>query len=163
VRRSLAALSKRIVKAPARPVHTLNLHATLVFLGQIPAERRACIESIADAVQAEPFDVDIDYLDYWFRPRILWCGPRHSPSPLLQLVEDLEAGLEACGHQAEHRPYRMHVTLARKARPLRAQTINPVISWRVDEFVLAASQPVQQPPRYEILKRWTLGRHDAAG
>ncbi len=155
-RRALDALSQRVVGKGARSVHPLDLHATLVFLGQVPTERFECVETAADGIRGTHFELDINVLDYWFRPRILWCGPRRTPDALFALVKDLETALGACDFVPEHRPYRMHVTLARKARPQKARVLNPAIPWRVEEFVLAASHSTQGPPRYEILRRWPL-------
>ena len=66
------------------------------------------------------------------------------------------AALADCGFEPERRPYAAHVTLARKARPLRFQELQRPLSWLVGDFVLVASRTGGEPPRYRVLKRWRL-------
>lgn len=137
--------------------HPVDLHMTLVFLGQVSGARLHCVEATADAIDGASFSLQISGIDYWRRPRILWAGPRQTPAPLGQLVFDLQNGLKACGFEPERRRYQPHVTLARKAGPADARAIEPVIDWSVREFVLAASGGgAPGEPRYRVLRRWPL-------
>jgi 2'-5' RNA ligase len=100
----------------------------------------------------------IDGLGYWYRPRILWAGPRETPEPLSQLVFDLQNGLQACGFEPERRRFKPHVTLYRKAGRTHPRVIEPAIEWSVSEFVLAVSGGgARGAPKYRVLKRWSLG------
>ncbi len=59
----------------------------------------------------------LEQMGYWSKSGILWVGPNQTPSPLLRLVQELNAGLAGCGYEAEQRPYAAHLTLARKVQP----------------------------------------------
>ena len=138
-----------------RDVHPLDLHLTLVFLGELDAEHRKCAEAAAQGVRAAPFALTLDRIGSFPRARILWCGAGASPQPLLALVGGLGEGLRGCGFRPERRPYVPHATLARKARPLCARALELPVSWPVDEFVLALGRE-GGPPRYRVLRRWPL-------
>jgi 2'-5' RNA ligase len=138
-----------------RDAHAEDLHITLVFLGELDPEQRACAEAAADAVQGEPFVLTLNRFGCFPRPRVLWCGADEHPLPLLDLVGALNAGLRPCHIRLDRRPYSPHVTLARNARPLRSFLLDVPIPWPVDGFVLATSQE-GGPPRYRVLRRWPL-------
>ncbi len=154
---ALAKISEGLPAHGGRAHHPADLHITLVFLGEIRPEQLPCVEQVADAIQGVPFTLKLDRVGYWPRPRIPWVGPAETPEPLQALVQDLQCGLQECGFKPERRPYKAHVTLARKARPIPAARLEEPLAWQVREFVLAASHSGPKPPRYEVLKRWPLG------
>jgi RNA 2',3'-cyclic 3'-phosphodiesterase len=138
-----------------RPTHPEDLHATVVFLGALEADQRACAENAAGRVSVPPFSLTLDRVGYWRGPRIRWVGQDPVPAPLLTLVRQLDHALTGCDHQPERRPYRLHLTLARKAAPLRAAVLSTPVHWPVKELVLAASH-AEQRPAYRVLRRWPL-------
>ncbi len=142
--------------------HLVDLHMTLVFLGEISEAQVHCVEAAAGAVRGRSFSLRIDGIGYWHRPRILWAGPTRTPEALSQLVFDLQNGLKACGFEPERRRYQPHVTLYRKAPGGEPRTIEPAIEWSVSEFVLATSGVgAHGGPRYRILRRWALSPETA--
>ncbi|MEJ2693341.1 MAG: RNA 2',3'-cyclic phosphodiesterase [Candidatus Thiodiazotropha sp.] len=153
VRQRLAREASQVA-ARGRLHHPEDLHMTLVFLGPVAEARLRCVEEVADGILNRPFDLCIDAIGYWPRPRILWAGPREIPEPLRQLVFDLQNGLTACGFEPERRRYKPHVTLYRKAANAHPAVIEPAIEWPVGEFVLAVSGG--GAPRYRVVKRWSL-------
>lgn len=139
-----------------RATHPEDLHLTLVFLGALEPERRACSESVGDRVRGSPFTLGLTHIGYFARARALWCGPEAMPQPLPDLVDGLGRGLIDCGLLPESRPYSPHVTLARKLPPPQGlRPLAPSISWRVEEFVLAGGRG-GGPARYRVLRRWPL-------
>lgn len=133
-----------------------DLHMTLVFLGPVEAEQLPCIEQAADAIRAKPFTLSLNQIDFWPRPRILLLGSSETPEPLSGLVRDLQAGLIPCGFKPERRPFKPHITLARKARRIAASVLENPLQWPVNEFVLAGSSLGREGARYQVLKRWSL-------
>jgi 2'-5' RNA ligase len=160
VRRDLIQVREWLEGFNGLPMHPEDLHVTLVFLGAVAAQRQACVEATADAIRARPFELSVDRFGFWPRPRILWCGPGETPDALGQLVRDLQKGLEGCGFQPERRPFAAHVTLARKAREIPCPELERPVLWPVREFVLVASRPGGNPPRYEVLRSWMLSDVD---
>lgn len=156
VRKRLAAEALQC-DSQGRLHHPLDLHMTLVYLGQMADSQMHCVEGVADRISCQPFSLQIDGLGFWHRPRILWAGPKQMPERLSQLVFDLQRGLEACGFEPERRRFKPHVTLFRKSAPADPKVIEPAIDWPVEGFVLAVSG-LNKPgePRYRILKRWSF-------
>jgi 2'-5' RNA ligase len=155
VRDALAAEVRALPGGHGRPHHPDDLHLTLVFVGAVADDIRPCIEAAGDGAGAGTFQLRLDEAGYWRRPRIRWCRPSVAPPELLGLVGQLEAAMRACGLEPEARPYRPHVTLARKAAPLTHRLLPAPVVWTVDSFVLAASGS-DSPPRYRVLRRWPL-------
>lgn len=156
VRQGLEQVTTALPEFHGRPVHPADRHLTLVFLGEIDPERRACAERAAGTLRGRPFALTIDRLGYWPRPRILWAGCSETPEPLAALVQSLQDALRACGFQPERRPYAPHITLARKARKMPSRDLDPPLVWPVREFVLMGSDLDAPPPRYRVLARWPL-------
>jgi 2'-5' RNA ligase len=156
IREGLLRIGRELPPHGGHAPHPPDLHLTLVFLGPVTAEQYPCVVRAAAAIRGVPFDLTIDRVGYWSRPRILWCAPAETPEPLQTLVADLQRELLHCGFRPEKRPYSPHVTLARKSRPVEFQLLSESLSWPAREFVLVASGPGGEPPRYRILERWPL-------
>jgi 2'-5' RNA ligase len=156
VRSELMRIQQTVCGHSGRLHHPEDLHLTLVFLGRVPPERIDCIEQVANGVTAVPFTLNLDRTGYWKRPHIVWCSPEQTPEPLNQLVHDLQLGLTNCGFQPEKRTYKPHVTLARKARPVKNSELDHSIVWSPHEFVLAGSHSRAELPRYTIIKSWGI-------
>lgn len=156
VRAGLESLVRGLPEHRGRLVHPQDRHITLVFLGDVATERRACVEEAAQRVSATSCELIIDQVGYWPRPRILWCGASRVPESLLGLVSDLQRELKGCGFRPETRPYVPHVTLARKAHKVPSYLIPESLSWPVREYVLVVSNADQPPPHYQVLRRWPL-------
>ena len=133
--------------------HPLDLHMTLVFIGM--SDRQACLETMASQISLPPFDIRIDTIDYWRRPKVLLAGASDVPGALTALVSALNEGALACDFTPETRHYRPHVTLSRRSRPVETETIEPV-EWHVDEFRLAWSRDGIGTPRYQTVATWKL-------
>jgi 2'-5' RNA ligase len=163
VRRRLRdLLEKGLSIRSGRPEPVANLHITLVFIGDVAADRVDAIEQAIAGVSAAAFELLLERVGYWERPRILWLGPREVPPALYALVKDLRTVLETCGVQPETRPYLPHMTLARKVhRPPPPATLEP-IRWPVSGFSLMESVPVERRSSYRELATWPLRANDKA-
>lgn len=157
VREELARLSREHTGKTGKQVRVENLHITLVFLGSVGLGVRECIEAGADTVQGRSFTLVLNEMGWWPRPRVLWTGPSEMPVALSSLVGDLKRVCQNCSLEPEKRPYRAHLTLARKVRKApRSQTIE-AIEWPVSEFCLVASQTLPTGAEYDVLRAWPLG------
>ncbi|HET6655397.1 MAG TPA: RNA 2',3'-cyclic phosphodiesterase [Gammaproteobacteria bacterium] len=151
----------RAARKPARqsggkPMAPDNYHVTLKFIGNADDEACACLCAAADAIRGQPFELRLDTLGFWPKPRILWLGAEQVPEALAALARDLERAAAGCGFEPELRPYRPHVTLARKvSRPGPLGAVAP-LDWRPDAFVLAASETRPEGAHYRVLRRWAL-------
>ena len=91
-----------------------NLHLTLAFLGEQPVARRAAA-ALAETA-GEPFSLTFGGLGRFSQRGgdVLYLAVSPSPA-LLDLQRGLNAALDRQGLKTEGRPYRPHITLARRA------------------------------------------------
>ncbi len=141
----------------ARLVPAANLHITLAFLGWTGPEARACAERAAGGLDVKAFTLVLDRFGYWSRRGIFWAGPAMTPAPLEALAEGLGKALEDCGFERDQRPFKPHLTLARKASKLPPRMVVDPIEWPVERFVLVASRLSPAGPKYIIQQEWPLG------
>jgi RNA 2',3'-cyclic 3'-phosphodiesterase len=144
--------------AGGRPTSRASLHVTVAFLGSVVESRLGCVNAATAEVVAEPFELALTQVDHWKRSRILALQPAESPAALVALVGSVWRALRECAFEAETRPFRTHVTLARDARAPRglAPDIEPV-RWHVRELSLMESITAPEGTRYERLQSWPLG------
>ena len=157
VRPRFTAVVSKSLKRRGRRVPAENLHLTLAFLGPVTPDVRCCAEDVANGVAAAPFTLEFTHLGHFPRPRVIWSGCDETPETLTALVNALRQGLRGCGIDPEVRPYRVHLTLARKASVEPGfGTPHAPIRWTVDAFHLLESKTLSSGAQYKILRSWTL-------
>jgi len=134
-----------------------NLHATLAFVGNVDASAAKCLEERAGTVAIEPFDVQLDRIGCFARAGVMWLGAERTPPILERIVQDLIAAVVPCGYSPDTRPFRLHVTLFRKARPSHEtpETVDPV-PWRVEGFSLIESVNIRGGVQYQSVRDYTV-------
>lgn len=155
VRDALLALRDRWQWPPgAALVDAPKLHVTLHFLGSLEASRLpALLEGLAPPMALA--DVRLDP-----RQQRVWPGgiavlELNVPDALQRLHALLAQALSRLGVPIEARPWRPHITFARKA----AGAVPPPDShgmpvWPVDDYALVRSAG----GRYEVLQRYVVGK-----
>jgi 2'-5' RNA ligase len=122
----------------ARVVTPQRVHLTLHFLGPVPRQR---LPALACALQVPfaPFELRFSHCEAW--PHGLRVAvPDTAVPPLMRLHAALGQALQGLGLPVEERPFRPHVTLARRsAAPLPAPQ-GPPLRWPVSGYVLVESQ-----------------------
>ena len=153
--RRIEALQVRL-PAVGRRVATANIHLTLAFLGKVSPERAAECDRALSRVRVPAFRLSLDRIGTWRRSRVLWLSTRQETESIQQLADEVRKKLADAGFPRESRPFRTHVTLARKVdrRPpvLRFQPID----WPVDRFFLTVSDLHPAGARYSNIREWTL-------
>lgn len=137
-----------------RAMPTRNLHLTLVFLGNVAADRLPELRALAQTITVSRFDLVIAAVSYWRHNRIVWAGPRECPDALQALVTALENAVRTGGFRFDERPYAPHITLLRDARCAPAAPTVGDISWPVVDFALVQSMRRDNATVYEPLWRW---------
>lgn len=140
-----------------RPQRPEQWHLTLEFLGPVPGARLASARAAADAVSAPPCEILLDTVEFWRRPEVLCLVARQAPPALAELVAQLRCSLAGHGFQVESRPFRAHLTLARKVhQPVDMAPFAP-LRWPVESFALMESITDRSGSVYTPLAQWRLG------
>ncbi len=136
-----------------------NLHLTVRFVGRV---ERVVVEAIADRLAARSlpaFDLELGELGTFKRGRlvrVVWLGLRSGADAATRLAAEVEAACLEAGLEAESRPFRAHLTLARaRAREGAALPAFPapprVGPWRSTGLVLYSSHLGRTGSVYEPL------------
>jgi 2'-5' RNA ligase len=149
----ISALQPAGVGRPQRPD---QWHVTLEFLGPVPASRVAAARAAAAQVRAAPCEIRFDAVEYWRRPEVLCLVARALPPPLADLVQQLRTALAIRGFEPESRPFRAHLTLARKvSHPVTPVQFEP-LPWPAADFALVESVTDRSGSVYTPLAAWNL-------
>jgi RNA 2',3'-cyclic 3'-phosphodiesterase len=154
----LHALQARVEKIATavggKPQRPDQWHVTLEFLGQVPRERQPVLRAAAARVSGSPVTIEFDRVEHWRKPQVVCLVASRVPAGLAALVTQLHAELAAEGFAIETRPFRPHVTLARKVRSAAGTRLEPPFLWRTDGFALVRSVTDPAGSRYEPLDWW---------
>ena len=150
-----------------RRVKAENLHLTLAFLGQTPADRLDDVTAAARdaAAVVSPFLLSFDRAGRFperGRPRVVWLGIADGEASVLELGAGVYAGLRSRGLLFDYRPLAPHLTLARvveDASAAEAKTVGAAlealaidgISCEVNEIAVVQSVLSPKGPRYTAL------------
>lgn len=136
-RSALAALP---LPPGAQPVHPDDLHLTVAFLGPLGDHQpQSLLAALSPACALPPPRVTLDASESWPGPRV-FCAVGDCPD-VAALAARLWQRLGVLGWVPEARPYRAHVTLARKLpAPFGPRVALPApIRWQPGALVLMAS------------------------
>lgn len=148
----------------AQPVPAENLHATLCFMGAVPIEKVERLRAVAAAVRGRRAVLLFDAFEHWERPKIVCATARESEAalPARELALVLGSAAVEAGFAPDIKPFRAHLTLARKVRVAGAKTIewpqpisSPVLV-QCDRFVLMQSQRGERGSIYSVVDSWAL-------
>lgn len=92
-----------------------QIHLTLKFLGDTQEEHASELQRKLDKIEHPAFHMDLEGLGYFPKgkqPKVLWAGI--TPNDLLvDLRNTIENVSTSLGFEAESRPFKPHITLAR--------------------------------------------------
>lgn len=133
----------------------------------VPGDRQRAAREGEDA-PARRLEIAFDHLEHWRAAQLLCAMPANPPTPVVALARRLRDGLSASGFAPDlksswsvgvdlAKPFRPHVTLARKVHRLPcAMEIAPV-AWSFADFVLVDSKTLPEGSIYTVLERFPLG------
>lgn len=145
-----------------RWVHHEDLHITLAFLGNAPSEKLSiAMKNVHEALsESKGFQLEMNKLGIFGKqesPRIFWVDTKESNALEMVRKKVFTACLEA-GFQLETRPFKPHITLARKWKGDQPFQKNLLDVWnvlqsepllfKVNEVVLYQTH-LDQTPKYE--------------
>jgi RNA 2',3'-cyclic 3'-phosphodiesterase len=139
-----------------------NLHATLCFVGAIDPARLDALRAAAATLRGRPVRLGFDALEYWETPKILCATASRDSSSATELSIALGEAAVAAGFSPDLKPFRAHITLARKISAAQAATVpwplplEPPTLMRANRFVLMESRRDDAGSVYSPLDSWAL-------
>jgi 2'-5' RNA ligase len=155
-----ATLDGRVPRGAVRWVRPEQMHLTLRFLGDTPADRLPALSAVLDGLAAghAPFALrltEVGCFPNLRRPRVVWVGLGGEEAKLAALVHGLEAALRPLGRPPEDKPFRAHLTLGRVKDERAAQGVDwsaavPALSVPVAAVHLIESRLRPDGPQYFV-------------
>jgi RNA 2',3'-cyclic 3'-phosphodiesterase len=140
-----------------RAVPADNLHVTLAFLGNVPANQLPALRTLGSAGQCPEGGLVFDRLAWWPKARLLCLEASLLPPTLAAAIDAFHEDLRRAGFKIERRPFRAHITVARNAA---APAFDPpVLSippfiWPLQGVALVASTPTPEGSVYQVVERY---------
>lgn len=148
IRVSIASAASKVRVSDARWVPEENLHVTLAFLGQVCAQQRLAVIQSAKCLSAQAFPLQLTHIESWKKPQLLCLCTDEIPASLLLLQQALQLSLLNCGFELEKRPFKPHITLARRSPRISRQLLSCPIEWQVDRISLILSDTTGVTSKY---------------
>ena len=153
----------------SRWVHYQDIHITLAFLGAAAPEKLAAAEkNVKDALNnADSFFLEINHLGIFGKidsPRVFWADTEESDE-LKRIRKEVFSSCTQAGFQLETRPFRPHITLARKWKGegfFRQELLNKWEELQPEPLMFEAREVVlyqthlDKVPKYEVVKIFPL-------
>jgi RNA 2',3'-cyclic 3'-phosphodiesterase len=170
-RDELARATREAVAASGgRSMAVENLHATLLFLGSVPESRVCELGAISVRVTEElrrgvgemqqKARIVFDQIEFWKKARVVVASVSAPSGAGYLLASTLAALLQRetlrAGFTPDLKPFRPHVTVARKVshysllQPMRA------VSWSVAGFALVESLTGPEGSVYRVVEAYSL-------
>ena len=157
-----AQVAPLIAQLGTQPARAENLHATLCFIGAIEPARLDVLRAAAATLRGRPVRLHFDALEYWETPKILCATVSRDSSSATELSIALGEAAVAAGFSPDIKPFRAHLTLARKISAAQAATVpwplplEPPTVMRADKFVLMESRRNDAGSVYSAVDSWPL-------
>jgi RNA 2',3'-cyclic 3'-phosphodiesterase len=154
LQKQLGALATEFAtRIGGRATRDENIHLTLAFIGSVRQAEIATLRAILDALPRRGFELTLDHAGTWNHAEIAWLGARDVPKALDDLHSALSAALVEAGYPIDDRPFRPHLTLARRGRRSLRRESHAALAWRVGGVSLMRSESTAGGVRYRELAR----------
>lgn len=168
MRDALAHSVRKAVRASGgRPVAADKLHVTLAFLGAVPESRLTALADAARAASRERprvaplLELPLERLEYWTGPSLLCVLPEQPPPGVTALAQRLLERLAAAGFAPDLKPFRPHVTVARKVTRATPSLAMRSAVWRLSGFALIESRTLESGSVYSVVQSFPLVGNDS--
>jgi 2'-5' RNA ligase len=157
-----AYVAPLVAQLEGRAVPAENLHATLCFIGSVEEERVEALRAAATSIRGRPVRLRFDALEYWEAPKVLCASASRDSPEASELAIALGEVAVAAGFSPDIKPFRAHLTLARKIAAAQAANVplplplEPPMVMRADTFVLMSSRREGERSIYSALESWPL-------
>lgn len=128
-----------------------NWHVTLFYIGAFPEDEIAYLMTAAHKVDCPSLKLKFESMRFWKRPKIICLFASQIPRELLTLVRSVESTAQTFGVEPENRPYRAHMTVARRAKPFEPITLAQPLELHWSRFHLIESVSTPSGVKYRPL------------
>jgi RNA 2',3'-cyclic 3'-phosphodiesterase len=157
-----AAAAPAVAQVSGIAVPPGNLHVTLAFIGPVPGSALLRLFEVGGQGPWPAVELAFERLEFWAKPKVLVAMPESVPAAGRAIVDRLWTALQPLGYRREARPWRPHLTLARRVRrpPPDNLVLGPVASvgdeapWRL---TLVESSAHPDGRRYKPIADWPIG------
>jgi 2'-5' RNA ligase len=150
--------------AGGRMLPARNLHATLAFLGSVAEERLAELAALARecaaAWEGGALRLEFGRLEHWARVAILVVTGEDAGGRAHALAHALRDACVRGGFAPDLKPFRAHVTVARKVTRASAEQPLPALAWRFTSFALIESETRPGGSLYSVRESFVLGKSE---
>ncbi|MCX8172599.1 MAG: RNA 2',3'-cyclic phosphodiesterase [Archaeoglobaceae archaeon] len=131
IKENLTELLERFSKLKGlKTVERENLHATLMFLGEVPESKLMDIWSSLSEVKFKPFKITLKGVGKFPAKgdaRVCWVAIEEGKEKITRLAEEVSYALKKLGFSRD-KPFEAHVTVAR------VKTKNPEVEKVIEEY-----------------------------
>jgi len=162
------ALAERVAplvaELGAQRVPPENIHATLCFVGAVAPTRLDDLKNAAAGIRGSRATLCFDALEYWRKPGLLCAtASDNSQSEAARVfAQQVGTSIAAAGFSPDIKPFRAHLTLARKVDHVRAAScewprpLTPPVVIDCDRFALMESRRGESGSIYSAVDSWPL-------
>jgi len=153
------AVEPAVRSVEGRAVPPGNYHVTLAFLGSVDAGRLTQLELLCSTVAAScaaPPPLAFTALAHWERSEILAAVCTDESPVLLELTRALRCALVAAGFSPDLKPFRAHVTVARKVRGAQPRALAAGVRWSCAALALMESRSGGRGSVYSVVESQLL-------
>jgi 2'-5' RNA ligase len=142
-------------------VPAANFHVTLAFLGNVSVKQLDTLKRLIDEMpNITTFDVSLNQLGYWPKPKALWLGSQQTAPEHLLLAQHIHNIASKSDLLLQDQDYVAHLTLARKCKVKPPAPLFPAnFKWHVDQFHLFESKSSPEGVIYPIRQSWPLHKN----
>jgi len=157
VRLQFVTLARDVARrSRGRSISGEHVHLTLAFMGDVAVSSIPTLRGIGDHLTPRGAVLDFDTLGAWRASGVAWVAPSVLPPVLVELHATLHGALVEAGFEMESRPFRPHVTLARRCVQPHPRSQATPIHWAVRRLCLIGSELRPEGPRHTTLAEWPL-------
>jgi 2'-5' RNA ligase len=145
----------------SRRVPPENYHMTLGFIGDVAETQLAALQAIGSecanaACCSRPVAVQFDAFEYWPKAEVAAAMASQCPPALEDLSLAIRGALVRQRLARDPKPFRPHVTLARKVSQAPVFKAMSGIVWMLREFHLVRSDRSARGSVYTVVDTWQL-------
>jgi 2'-5' RNA ligase len=157
IRMQFVALARDVARrSRGRAMMGDHVHLTLAFLGDVAVSTLPVLRRIGDRLPHAGSILDFDLLGAWRASGVAWIAPSVVPQALLDVHASLRDALADAGIMLDARPFRPHITLARRCVQPHPRAHCAPIRWPVNRLSLIGSELRPEGPLYSELATWEL-------